>query len=148
MATLQTDHIRSYNEFKPHPQGSMGIRVSEMTFTGTGTSGSPLMADADVIEMCNVFKGETIMGATLVSSDLDNGTTMSVTVGLNTSGNAASILGATTTEVRSGGTVGTNPTSFSPIRLTANAKVTITVTAAPGNGDQLAGSVKLYLILG
>ena len=53
MATFTSDAVAGNMAFKPHPQGNLGVR------TATYSLGAAL-AGADIVQMCDVFAGETV----------------------------------------------------------------------------------------
>jgi hypothetical protein len=64
--TFNSGAIDRNSAFKPFPSGNVGIRTAEYAI------GAALVIN-DVVQMCNVFAGETVLGVTITSTDLDTG---------------------------------------------------------------------------
>ena len=77
MATVQSPEVAEVGnpDFKP-PLGGGSVFTRQATFTLTSA-----LAAADVIQMINVFKGETVLGVVCSSADLDSGTTVTFDIG-------------------------------------------------------------------
>ena len=66
MATFTSDAISGNSAFQNFPQGNLGVRVANYSI------GAALAAN-DIIQMCDVFAGETVYGVMLTAPDLDTG---------------------------------------------------------------------------
>ena len=77
MATVQSPEVAEVGntDFKP-PVGGGSVFTRKATFTLTSA-----LSAADVIQMINVFKGETVLGVICTSADLDSGTTVTFDIG-------------------------------------------------------------------
>ena len=77
MATVQSPEVAEVGntDFKP-PVGGGSVFTRKATFTLTSA-----LAAADVIQMINVFKGETVLGVICTSADLDSGSTVTFDIG-------------------------------------------------------------------
>ncbi len=77
MATVQSPEVAEVGntDFKP-PVGGGSVFTRQATFTLTSA-----LAAADVIQMINVFKGETVLGVVCSSADLDSGSTVTFDIG-------------------------------------------------------------------
>ena len=77
MATVQSPEVAEVGntDFKP-PVGGGSVFTRKATFTLTSA-----LAAADVIQMINVFKGETVLGVVCSSADLDSGSTVTFDIG-------------------------------------------------------------------
>ena len=77
MATVQSPEVAEVGntDFKP-PVGGGSVFTRQATFTLTSA-----LAAADVIQMLNVFKGETVLGVVCSSADLDSGSTVTFDIG-------------------------------------------------------------------
>ncbi len=77
MATVQSPEVAEVGntDFKP-PVGGGSVFTRKATFTLTSA-----LAAADVIQMINVFKGETVLGVVCTSADLDSGSTVTFDIG-------------------------------------------------------------------
>lgn len=77
MATVQSPEVAEVGntDFKP-PVGGGSVFTRQATFTLTSA-----LSAADVIQMINVFKGETVLGVVCSSADLDSGTTVTFDIG-------------------------------------------------------------------
>ena len=74
MATYTSDVVSGNQSFKPFPSGNMGVRYSSFEATTA-------IALNDVIQMVDVFAGETVHGVVLKVDDLDTGTALVLDVG-------------------------------------------------------------------
>ncbi len=77
MATVQSPEVAEVGntDFKP-PVGGGSVFTRQATFTLTSA-----LSAADVIQMINVFKGETVLGVVCSSADLDSGSTVTFDIG-------------------------------------------------------------------
>jgi len=74
MATYQSGPVAGNQSFKPFPDGNLGIRYAKFTATTA-------IALNDVIQMVDVFAGETVHNVVIKTGDLDTGTALVLDVG-------------------------------------------------------------------
>ena len=85
MATYNSDMVAGNQSFKPFPSGALGVRYAKFTATTA-------IALNDVIQMVDVFAGETVHDVKIKTGDLDTGTALVLDVGREYSGNIAEIF--------------------------------------------------------
>ena len=66
--------VNGNQSFKPFPSGAVGVRYAKFTATTA-------IALNDVIEMVDVFAGETVHDVKIKCGDLDTGTSLVLDVG-------------------------------------------------------------------
>ena len=74
MATYTSGPVDGNQSFKPFPDGNLGIRYAKFTATTA-------IAVNDVIQMVDVFAGETVHNVKIKTTDLDTGTALVLDVG-------------------------------------------------------------------
>ena len=127
MATVQSPEVAEVGntDFKP-PVGGGSVFTRKATFTLTSA-----LAAADVIQMINVFKGETVLGVICESADLDSGTT--VTFDIGDDGDDDYFVDGSTI-AQTGGTVSSLATAtVAPRAYTADNTLDILVKTGPTN---------------
>lgn len=127
MATVQSPEVAEVGntDFKP-PVGGGSVFTRKATFTLTSA-----LAAADVIQMINVFKGETVLGVVCTSADLDSGTT--VTFDIGDDGDDDYFVDGSTI-AQAGGTVSSLATAtVAPRAYTADNTLDILVKTGPTN---------------
>ena len=127
MATVQSPEVAEVGntDFKP-PVGGGSVFTRQATFTLTSA-----LAAADVIQMINVFKGETVLGVVCTSADLDSGTT--VTFDIGDDGDDDYFVDGSTI-AQTGGTVSSLATAtVAPRAYTADNTLDILVKTGPTN---------------
>lgn len=127
MATVQSPEVAEVGntDFKP-PVGGGSVFTRKATFTLTSA-----LSAADVIQMINVFKGETVLGVICTSADLDSGTT--VTFDIGDDGDDDYFVDGSTI-AQSGGTVSSIATAtIAPRAYTADNTLDILVKTGPTN---------------
>ena len=127
MATVQSPEVAEVGntDFKP-PVGGGSVFTRKATFTLTSA-----LAAADVIQMINVFKGETVLGVVCTSADLDSGTT--VTFDIGDDGDDDYFVDGSTI-AQTGGTVSSLATAtVAPRAYTADNTLDILVKTGPTN---------------
>ena len=132
MATYTSDVVSGNQSFKPFPSGQMGVRYAKFEATTA-------LALNDVIQMVDVFAGETVHGVVLKVDDLDTGTALVLDVG----------DGADTDRIIDGSTSGQaggvdkEDAAFAPHTYTADDTIDILVQVAPGGGG--TGTIELWV---
>ena len=127
MATVQSPEVAEVGntDFKP-PVGGGSVFTRKATFTLTSA-----LAAADVIQMINVFKGETVLGVICTSADLDSGST--VTFDIGDDGDDDYFVDGSTI-AQTGGTVSSLATAtVAPRAYTADNTLDILVKTGPTN---------------
>lgn len=127
MATVQSPEVAEVGntDFKP-PVGGGSVFTRKATFTLTSA-----LAAADVIQMINVFKGETVLGVVCTSADLDSGST--VTFDIGDDGDDDYFVDGSTI-AQAGGTVSSLATAtVAPRAYTADNTLDILVKTGPTN---------------
>ena len=127
MATVQSPEVAEVGntDFKP-PVGGGSVFTRKATFTLTSA-----LSAADVIQMINVFKGETVLGVVCTSADLDSGTT--VTFDIGDDGDDDYFVDGSTI-AQAGGTVSSLATAtIAPRAYTADNTLDILVKTGPTN---------------
>lgn len=127
MATVQSPEVAEVGntDFKP-PVGGGSVFTRKATFTLTSA-----LSAADVIQMINVFKGETVLGVICTSADLDSGST--VTFDIGDDGDDDYFVDGSTI-AQSGGTVSSIATAtIAPRAYTADNTLDILVKTGPTN---------------
>jgi len=74
MATYKSDMVNGNQSFKPFPSGALGVRYASF-------EASTALALNDVIQIVDVFSGETVHKVVIKTDDLDTGTTIILDVG-------------------------------------------------------------------
>lgn len=74
MATYKSDMVNGNQSFKPFPSGALGVRYASFEAT------TALVLN-DVIQIVDVFSGETVHKVVIKTDDLDTGTTIILDVG-------------------------------------------------------------------
>ena len=138
MATLTSGSVTANDAFKPFPQGNLGIRVGEYTITAA-------LAANDVIQMCDVFKGET--------DDLDTNGSPAIVLDVGYGGATAALIDGSTI-AQAGGTASSlaignathGSTATAPVTFTADDTIDILVQVAPGTGAT-TGTITMWLLV-
>ena len=146
MATLTSGAVSANDAFKPFPQGNLGIRVGEYTITAA-------LAANDVIQLCDVFKGETVVGVIIKSDDLDTNGSPAIVLDVGYGGATAAFIDGSTI-AQAGGTASSlaigNATHGSPatapVTFTADDTIDVLVQTAPGTGAT-TGTITMWLLV-
>jgi len=146
MATFTSGAIDGNSAFKNFPQGNMGVRMAEYTVTAA-------LAGSDVIQMCDVFKGETVVGVMLTTTDLDTNGSPAIVLDVGYGSDANGLIDGSTIG-QAGGTASSfavgnathGSTASAPITFTADDTIDVTVATAPGTGAA-SGTVTMYLFV-
>jgi hypothetical protein len=146
MATFTSDAVAGNMAFKPHPQGNLGVR------TATYSLGAAL-AGADIVQMCDVFAGETVVGVFLTATDLDTGSSPAIVLDVGYGGAAAVLIdgstigqGAGTASSLAVGNATHGSTATAPVTFTADDTIDVTVQVAPQTGAT-TGTLTMYLLI-
>lgn len=124
MATYKSGQSEVSNDFKPHPQGNLGVRYGSFDLTAA-------LATGDIIKMMHVYPNETVMGFMLKTTDLDAGTAITLSVGY---GDLPADLLAADTIGQAGGTISHGMGNTGAM---ANGPVTFKASAAAGASGNL-----------
>jgi len=145
MATLYTSgSVLGNSAFKPSPQGNMGVR--------SATFAAGALVVNDVIQMCDVFKGETVVGVVITTTDLDTGGSPAIVLDTGYGGATAALIDGSTIG-QAGGTASSfavgNAThgsaAVSPVVFAADDTIDILVQVAPQT--TAAGTITMYLFV-
>ena len=147
MATFTSDSVNGNSAFQNFPQGNLGVRVANYSI------GAALAAN-DVIQMCDVFAGETVYGVMLTAPDLDTGGSPAIVLDVGYGGAANSMIDGSTIG-QAGGTASSlaignathGSTATAPVAFTADDTIDVTVATAPQTGAT-SGTLTMYLIVG
>ena len=147
MATFTSDSVSGNSAFQNFPQGNLGVRVASYSITAA-------LSAADIIQMVDVFKGETVYGAILTTTDLDTGGSPSIVLDVGYGGAAASLIDGSTIG-QAGGTASSlaignathGSTATAPVAFSADDTIDVTVQAGPATGAT-SGTLTMYLIVG
>lgn len=146
MATLTSGAVSGNSSFKPFPQGNLGVRQASYTVTAA-------LAGADIVQMVDVFAGETVVGVMLTTTDLDTGGSPAIVLDVGYGGAAAALVDGSTIG-QAGGTASSfaignathGSTATAPVAFTADDTIDVTVQVAPQTGAT-SGTITLYLFL-
>ena len=132
MAEYTSDVVDGNQSFKPFPSGQMGVRYSKFEATTA-------LATSDVIQMVDVFSGETVHDVVLKVDDLDTGTTLVLDVG--DGGDTDRIIDGSTSGQAGG--VDKTDAGFAPYEYSSDDTIDITVQAGPAGGG--TGTIELWV---
>ena len=137
MATLKSDMVLGNQSFKPFPSGAVGVRYASHSITAA-------LSAADVIQMVDVFAGETVHDVKMVVTDLDtnNSPAIVLDVGDGTSGNSDNYIDGST--AGQGGGNDEIDANVAPKVYSADDTIDITVQAGPGTGAT-TGTLQLWV---
>ena len=143
MATLTSGAVSGNSSFKPFPQGNLGVRQASYTVTAA-------LAGADIVQMVDVFAGETVVGVMLTTTDLDTGGSPAIVLDVGYGGAAAALIDGSTIG-QAGGTASSfaignathGSTATAPVAFTADDTIDVLVQTAPGTGAT-TGTITLY----
>ena len=146
MATLTSGAVSANDAVKPFPQGNLGIRVGEYTITAA-------LAANDVIQLCDVFKGETVVGVIIKSDDLDTNGSPAIVLDVGYGGATAAFIDGSTI-AQAGGTASSlaignathGSTATAPVTFTADDTIDVLVQTAPGTGAT-TGTITMWLLV-
>ena len=131
MATFTSDSVSGNSAFQNFPQGNLGVRVASYSITAA-------LSASDIIQMVDVFKGETVYGVILTTTDLDTGGSPSIVLDVGYGGAAASLIDGSTIG-QAGGTASSfaignathGSTATAPVAFSADDTIDVTVQTGP-----------------
>lgn len=132
MATYTSDSVAGNQAFKPFPSGQLGVRYAKFEATTA-------IALNDVIQMVDVFAGETVHDVVLKVDDLDTGTTLVLDVG--DGGDTDRIIDGSTSGQAGG--VDKTDAAFGPHTYSADDTIDILVQVGPAGGG--TGTIELWV---
>ncbi len=132
MATYESGPVAGNQSFKPFPDGNIGVRYAKFTAT------TALAAD-DVIQMVDVFAGETVHDVKLKTGDFDTGT--AIVLGVGDGSDTDKYIAAST--VGQAGGSDDQEVNLAPTVYAADDTVDIIVEVAPGGGG--TGDLELWV---
>lgn len=132
MATYQSGPVAGNQSFKPFPDGNLGVRYAKFTATTA-------IALNDVIQMVDVFAGETVHNVVIKTGDLDTGTALVLDVG---DGSDADYYIDGSTIGQAGGT-DTLDANVAPKTYTADDTIDVLAQVAPGGGG--TGDIEIWV---
>ena len=132
MATYKSDMVSGNQSFKPFPSGALGVRYAKF-------EASTALALNDVIQIVDVFSGETVHDVIIKTDDLDTGTALVLDVG---DGSDTDYYIDGSTVGRAGGT-DEKDANVAPKEYSADDTIDILVQAAPGGGG--TGTIECWV---
>lgn len=132
MATYTSGPVDGNQSFKPFPDGNLGIRYAKFTATTA-------LALNDVVQMVDVFAGETVHDIKIKTADLDTGTALVLDVG----------DGSDTDYYIDGSTIGQaggsdeQDANVAPKVYSADDTIDVLVQVAPGGGG--TGDIEIWV---
>ena len=132
MATYTSGPVDGNQSFKPFPDGNLGIRYAKFTATTA-------LALNDVVQMVDVFAGETVHDIKITTADLDTGTALVLDVG----------DGSDTDYYIDGSTIGQaggsdeQDANVAPNVYSADDTIDVLVQGAPGGGG--TGDIEIWV---
>lgn len=135
MATFKSDAVANDMGYIPFPQGDVGVRAGEYTI-------SAALAAADVIQLVNINKGETVLGYFLEVPDLDTNGSPTITLDLGTDGDTDLFLDNSNL----GQAGGTSNLLVKPVTFAADGSIDLKVATGPATGAT-SGTIKLSVLV-
>ena len=132
MATYKSDMVNGNQSFKPFPSGAIGVRYASF-------EASTALALNDVIQIVDVFSGETVHDVTIKTDDLDTGTALVLDVG---DGSDTDYYIDGSTVGQAGGT-DEKDANVAPKEYSADDTIDILVQVAPGGGG--TGTIECWV---
>ena len=132
MATYTSDVVSGNQSLKPFPSRIMGVRYSKF-------EASTALALNDVIQMVDVFAGETVHKIVIKTDDLDTGTALVLDVG---DGSDTDYYIDGSTVGQAGGT-DEQDANVSPKEYSSDDTIDILVQVAPGGGG--TGTIEMWV---
>ena len=134
MATFTSGAVTGNSAYKPFPQGQVGVRSATYSLTAA-------LAAADIVQMVDVFKGETVLGIMLTTTDLDTNGSPAIVLDVGYGGAANSLIDGATVG-QAGGTASSfaignathGSTATAPVTFAADDTIDVTVATGPGTG--------------
>ena len=134
MATYKSDMVNGNQSFKPFPSGAVGVRYAKFTATTA-------IALNDVIEMVDVFAGETVHDVKIKCGDLDTGTSLVLDVGYG--GATDSIIDGS--EIGRAGGSDHADANIAPIAFASDDTIDVKVQAGPAGGG--LGDIEVWVYI-
>jgi len=132
MATYKSDMVSGNQSFKPFPSGAVGVRYAKF-------EASTALALNDVIQIVDVFSGETVHDVIIKTDDLDTGTALVLDVGDGSDADYY-IDGST---VGQGGGTDEKDANVAPKEYSADDTIDVLVQVAPGGGGK--GTIEVWV---
>lgn len=132
MATYTSGPVAGNQSFKPFPDGNLGVRYAKFTAVTA-------IALNDVIQMVDVFAGETVHNVVIKTGDLDTGTALVLDVG---DGSDTDYYIDGSTIGQAGGT-DTLDANVAPKTYTADDTIDVLAQVAPGGGG--TGDIEIWV---
>ena len=132
MATYKSDMVNGNQSFKPFPSGAIGVRYASF-------EASTALALNDVIQIVDVFSGETVHDVIIKVDDLDTGSALILDVG---DGSDTDYYIDGSTVGQAGGTDETDA-NVAPKEYSADDTIDILVQTAPGGGG--TGTIECWV---
>jgi len=132
MATYTSGPVAGNQSFKPFPDGNLGVRYAKFTAVTA-------IALNDVIQMVDVFAGETVHNVVIKTGDLDTGTALVLDVG---DGSDTDYYIDGSTIGQAGGT-DTLDANTAPKTYTADDTIDVLVATGPGGGG--TGDIEIWV---
>ena len=132
MATYTSGPVDGNQSFKPFPDGNLGVRYAKFTATTA-------IAVNDVIQMVDVFAGETVHNVVIKTGDLDTGTALVLDVG---DGSDTDYYIDGSTIGQAGGT-DTLDANTAPKTYTADDTIDVLAQVGPGGGG--TGDIEIWV---
>ena len=132
MATYKSDQVNGNQSFKPFPSGAIGVRYASF-------EASTALALNDVIQIVDVFSGETVHDVIIKTDDLDTGTALVLDVG---DGSDTDYYIDGSTVGQAGGT-DEKDANVAPKEYSADDTIDILVQVAPGGGG--TGTIECWV---
>jgi len=132
MATYKSDMVNGNQSFKPFPSGAVGVRYAQF-------EASTALELNDVIQIVDVFSGETVHDVIIKTDDLDSGTALVLDVG---DGSDADYYIDGSTVGQTGGT-DEKDANVAPRAYSADDTIDILVQVGPGGGG--TGTIECWV---
>jgi len=137
MATLTGSAAIALNAHK-QLSGDLGVRYGTYSMSGA-------LSGDDVVQLVQVFKGETVVGVILKVTDLDTDGTPQITLDIGYGGAAAATVNAFANASDIGQAGGT-ANAFVPVAFTADDTIDVRVDTAPATGAT-TGTLQMWLLV-
>ena len=135
MATLKSDMVNGNQSFKPFPSGAVGVRYASHSI-------SAALAAADIVQMVDVFAGETVHDIKMVVTDLDTNGSPSIVLDVGDGSDPDYYIDGSTAG-QAGGSDELDA-NVAPKVYSADETIDITVQAGPGTGAT-TGTLQLWV---
>ena len=135
MATLKSDMVLGNQSFKPFPSGAVGVRYASHSI-------SAALATDDIVQMVDVFAGETVHDIKMVVTDLDTNNSPSIVLDVGDGSDSDYYIDGSTAG-QAGGSDELDA-NVAPKAYSADDTIDITVQAGPGTGAT-TGTLQLWV---